>query len=104
MIANGQDLLLYRTLELPDDPAQCLGEVQRDIAVAEAYFEDKLGTRARKLYYGGVGRAQDFARWIRSNDQQLQVVDLVAKPTTGAATQLGNLSLAAIAGALAGAA
>jgi type IV pilus assembly protein PilM len=104
LIANGQDLLLYRTLELPDDPAQCLSEVQRDIAVAEAYFEDKLGIRARKLYYGGVGRAQDFARWIRSNDQQLQVVDLVARPTTGAATQLGNLSLAGIAGALAGAA
>lgn len=104
LIANGQDLLLYRTLELPDDPVQCLNEVQRDIAVAEAYFEDKLAMRARKLYYGGVGRAQDFARWIRSNDENLNVVDLIGRPATGAATPLGNLSLAGITGALAGAA
>jgi type IV pilus assembly protein PilM len=104
LISNGQDLLLYRTLELPDDPKQSLAEVQRDIAVAEAYFEDKLATRARTLYYGGIGRAQDFARWIRSNDQELDVVDMIARPTTGAASPLGKLSLAGIAGALAGAA
>ena len=44
LIAHGQNLLLYRTLELPADTAQRLAEVQRDIAVAAAYFEDKLGS------------------------------------------------------------
>ncbi len=50
-IATGQELLLYRTLDLPDDSAQRIAEIQRSIAVASAYFEDKLGSRPRTLYY-----------------------------------------------------
>lgn len=103
-ITNGQDLLLYRTLDLPTDPAQRVAEVQRDIAVAAAYYEDKLATQPRRLYYGGVGVAEDFARWTRMSDAELKVVDLAPRPTTGAATPLGNLSFAGITGALAGAA
>ncbi len=65
-ITNGQDLLLYRTLDLPEDSAQRLEEVQRGIAVAAAYFEDKLGARPRLLHYAGIGAggnsaAEDFA-------------------------------------------
>jgi len=103
-ITHGQDLLLYRTLDLPVDAGQKLAEVQKDIAVAAAYFEDKLAVRARELHYGGVGSAQEFARWIRANDPELSVVDMTARPSTGAATALGKLSLAGITGALAGAA
>jgi len=88
---------------LPTDPAQRLAEVQRDIAVAAAYYEDKLATQPRRLYYGGVGLAEDFARWTRMSDAELKVVDLAPRPTTGAATPLGNLSFAGITGALAGA-
>jgi len=101
-IANGDDLLLYRTLDLPEDPRQRLAEVQRDIAVASAYFEDKLAARPTRLHYGGIGAAADFARWLK--DPELSVVDLAPRPATGAATSLGNLSLAGISGALAGAA
>ncbi|HLY43871.1 MAG TPA: hypothetical protein VKR52_21850 [Terracidiphilus sp.] len=101
LITRGDDLLLYRTLELPEDPAQRLQEVQRDIAVAAAFYEDKLAVRPRQLRYGGIGAAQDFARWIR--DPELEVVDLVPRPARGAATSLGNLSVAGISGALAGA-
>ncbi|MGO9435188.1 MAG: hypothetical protein ACLPH3_04060 [Terracidiphilus sp.] len=101
-ITSGQDLLLYRTLELPTDPAQRLEEVQRDIAVAAAYYEDKLATRPRHLYYGGVGGADDFARWVRLSDAELTVVELAPRPSTGAATPLGKLSFAGIIGALAG--
>jgi type IV pilus assembly protein PilM len=106
-ITNGQDLLLYRTLNLPEDPGKRLQEVQRDIAVAAAYYEDKLGTRPKLLYFAGIGAggnsaAEDFARWIDSPD--LTVVDLASRPETGAATPLGNLlSLAGVSGALAGA-
>jgi type IV pilus assembly protein PilM len=103
-ITNGQDLLLYRTLDLPAEPAQRLAEVQRDIAVAAAYYEDKLATRPRHLYYGGVGGAEDFARWIRLTEGELTVMELAQRPRTGAATPLGNLSFAGIIGALAGAA
>ena len=100
-ITSDQDLLLYRTLDLPEDPGQRLTEVQRDIAVAAAYFEDKLATRPRQLHYGGIGAAQDFARWVK--DPELNVVELTPRPTTGVTTTMGNLSVAGIAGALAGA-
>ena len=101
-ITSGQDLLLYRTLELPADSAQVLAEVQRDIAVAAAYYEDKLGRRARKLHYSGLGSADEFAHWLKVNDPEMAVVDLAPKPVTGAATTLGRVSLAGITGALAG--
>jgi type IV pilus assembly protein PilM len=106
-ITTGEDLLLYRTLDLPEEPGLRLEEVQRGVSVAAAYFEDKLGARPRLLYYAGIGAggnsaAEDFARWIK--DPELTVVDLAPRPETGAATPLGNLvSLAGVAGALAGA-
>ncbi len=100
-ITSDRDLLLYRTLDLPEDPIQRLTEVQRDIAVAAAYFEDKLAARPRQLHYGGIGAAQDFARWIK--DPELTVVELASRPTSGVTTTMGNISVAGIAGALAGA-
>jgi type IV pilus assembly protein PilM len=106
-ITHGQDLLLYRTLDLPEEPAHRLQEVQRGISVAAAYFEDKLAVRPQVLYYAGIGAggnssAADFARWI--DDPELAVADLAPLPETGAATPLGNLmSLAGVVGALAGA-
>jgi type IV pilus assembly protein PilM len=100
-ITNGQDLLLYRTLDLPADTALRVEEVQRGIAVAAAYFEDKLQVRPRQLYYSGIGSAQDFSRWI--DDSELRVTELTARPETGAATPLGELSVAGVAGALSGA-
>ena len=106
-ITNGQDLLLYRTINLPEDLDKRLQEVQRDIAVASAYYEDKLGVRPSLLYFAGIGAGgenaqEDFAHWIDSPD--LTVVELASRPETGAATPLGNLlSLAGVAGALAGA-
>jgi type IV pilus assembly protein PilM len=103
-ITSGQDLLLYRTLELPTDPAQRLVEVQRDIAVSAAYFEDKLATRARQLHYGGVGGAEEFARWIQMSEPEMRVMEIAPRPTTGAATSLGKLNFAGVLGALAGAA
>jgi type IV pilus assembly protein PilM len=106
-ITHGRDLLLYRTLDLPVEPELRLAEVQRGIAVASAYYEDKLGARPRLLYYAGIGAggnssAEDFALWI--DDPELTVADLAPRPETGAATPLGNLvSLAGVVGALAGA-
>jgi type IV pilus assembly protein PilM len=110
-ITNGQDLLLYRTLDLPLDPDRRLQEVQRGIAVASAYFEDKLGVSPHRLYYAGSygmeydgaveGGVETFARWL--DDPELTVVDLAPRPETGAATALGHANIAGVAGALAGA-
>jgi type IV pilus assembly protein PilM len=100
-ITNGRDLLLYRTLELPEDPARRIEEVQRDIAVAAAFFEDKLQSRPRRVHYAGNLETREFASWIE--DAELTVLDLAPRSATGATTALGNVSFAGITGALAGA-
>jgi len=100
-IANGSDLLLYRTLDLPHDPRRRMGEIQRDIAVAAAYFEDKLGSRPRRLYYAGIQNPGDFAASIA--DPGLSVVEWVTRPVEGALTSLPQTSFAGVAGALAAA-
>jgi type IV pilus assembly protein PilM len=100
-ITNGSNLLLYRTLDLPVDPALLVPEIQRDIAVASAFFEDKLGSRPRRLHYAGVTALSEYAGWME--DPELTVVDLAPRPETGAATSLGHSSIAGVAGALAGA-
>jgi type IV pilus assembly protein PilM len=99
-ITNGQDLLLYRTLDLPEDMHLRQGEVQRGIAVAAAYFEDKLGVRPERLEFAGIGGAESFADWLQNPD--LAIADLIERPETGRATSLGHASIAGVAGALAG--
>ena len=99
-IANGQDLLLYRTLDLPNDPERRIAEIQRGIAVASAYFEDKLQVRPRQLYYTGNHAPSEFAGWIE--DAELTIVELAPRPDVGAMTTLGNVSVASVTGALAG--
>ena len=99
-ITNGQDLLLYRTLDLPADEAIRVREIQRGIAVAAAYYEDKLHLKPMQVYYSGIGGAHSFRRWI--DDPEMTVTDLVARPETGAATSIGDFSIAGVAGALAG--
>jgi type IV pilus assembly protein PilM len=100
-IVNGQDLLLYRTLELPEDHGVRLAEVQRSIAVASAYDEDKLSGRPRQLHYAGIASAAGFSRLI--GDPEITVVETAPHPDMGAVTSLGTMSLAGITGALAGA-
>jgi type IV pilus assembly protein PilM len=99
-ITNGHDLLLYRTLDLPEDRGQRLEEVRRGIAVAAAFYEDKLQARPRSLHYAGDGGAGAFALWF--DDPELAIIELAPRPEIGAATALGGLSIAGVTGALAG--
>jgi type IV pilus assembly protein PilM len=101
-ITSGNDLLLYRTLDLPDDPVQRLIEVQRSVAVAAAYYEDKIAVLPKKLYFAGNGDASEFEQWFGTSE--LTIVNLVDRPATGATTTLSNQSVAGLTGALAGAA
>lgn len=98
-IANGQDLLLYRTLDLPDHPMQRIGEIQRGIAVAAAYYEDKLQVRPQHLYYAGSASLGEFTAWV--DNPELTIVDLAPRPESGVLTPLRTVSTAAVAGALA---
>ena len=81
-IANGQDLLLYRTLDLPEDPGQRVAEIQRSIAVAAAYYEDKLGARPRQLHYAGIQKAAEFANALSQSPggPELTVVEWAPQP------------------------
>lgn len=97
-IAAGEDLLLYRTLDLAQDPGDRVLDIRRGIAVAAAYFEDKLHARPTRLHYGGNEPLADFTAWI--GDPDLEVVDFVPRPATGLTTSLGVASLAGVAGAL----
>jgi len=104
-ITSGQDLLLYRTLDLPEDPAAHVEEVRRGVAVAAAYYEDKLGAAPTSLHFAGsLGSgepgAEGFTNWLDGFD--LSVVELAPRPSTGAINSLGLASIAAVAGALAG--
>ncbi|HEV2325884.1 MAG TPA: hypothetical protein VGS10_18175 [Terracidiphilus sp.] len=95
-IVAENDLLLYRTLDLPADAALRASEVQRGIAVAAAYYEDKLGARPTVLHYSGRESRMEFARWI--GDPELRVEDLVERPVD---LSVGRVSVAGVAGALA---
>ena len=100
-VTSGQDLLLYRTLDLPPDPASRAAEIERSIAVAAAYFEDKLGAPPRRLYYAGIESPAEFAASI--GNPEVSVVAWAERPEEGAVTSLPQTSFAGVAGALAGA-
>ncbi len=100
-ITNGQDLLLYRTLDLSGDRRQRDVDIQRAIAVAAAYFEDKLGMRPRRIYYTGIQTPDAFAASL--GDSELSIVEWSPRPQEGTLTSLPQTSLAGVAGALAGA-
>jgi type IV pilus assembly protein PilM len=99
-ISIGRDLLLYRTLDLPQDPVQRFTEIQRGIAVAAAYYEDRLQARPLQLHYGGSEPSSEFA-WEVANPG-LAVVELSQWAKNGSQASTGSRSTAAVAGALAG--
>lgn len=99
-ITSGQDLHLFRTVDLPQDFEARVAEIQRSIAVAAAYYEDKLVARPRQIRYAGIQKADEFARLVA--DPELAIVDMVPTTGLGATTALGPMSIAAISGALAG--
>ncbi len=101
IVTSGQELLLYRTLDLPADPELRVMEIERSIAVAAAYFEDKLGAPPRRLYYAGIESFEEFAASI--GNAEISVVAWAERPEEGALTALPQTSFAGVTGALAGA-
>ncbi|MGH9585401.1 MAG: hypothetical protein ACRD3F_00495 [Acidobacteriaceae bacterium] len=101
-IANGNDLLLHRTLELPPAGAAQREELAQVVSVASAYYEDTLKAAPRTLYYNGPGDAREFASAIGSVSETLQVRDLAPVPANGAVSALPpGLAAAGVMGALA---
>jgi type IV pilus assembly protein PilM len=100
-ISHGNDIHLYRTHLLSKDPAERVTELRQDVAVAAAYFEDKLAASPKSLHFAGIGTAEEFARSIAN--KELQVVDMVPQSEVGDNTLPEGTSIAGVNGALAGA-
>lgn len=99
-IVSGNDILLYRTVELPADPYEQQIDVQRAIAVAAAFYEDKLHMRPHRVLYAGAMPVKDFVLML--DDAELAVHEVVERPETGIVSSLGDHPIAAVTGALAG--
>ena len=104
-IVQGDDLLLYRMVELPTDEEARREEIRRGVAVSQAYYEDKLIEPASRLLLSArtltqETAAENFASIL--GDDALKIEELVARPVTGATTALGVMSVAAVTGALKG--
>ena len=102
VITSGQDLLLYRTIELPAEPEARHAELQRGVAVAAAYYEDRIAAPPSRLHYSGSADAHAFAQAI--SETGLHVEEITPAPASGLLTSAGPLGFAAVAGSLAGAA
>ncbi|WP_263356976.1 type IV pilus biogenesis protein PilM [Acidicapsa ligni] len=99
-ILSGNDILLHRTIELPLEPEALQADVQRSIAVAAAYFEDRLQFRPHRLLYSGTLSVHDFAALLA--DAEFAVGEMVPAPETGIVSAMGHQSVAGVTGALVG--
>jgi len=98
-ITRGDDVLLYRAHELPDDSALRLSDLRRDVAVAAAYFEDRVKTSPECLQYAGTSSAADFARSL--DLPGLSVIELAPRSDNTTSIPIGSTSIAGVTGALA---
>jgi type IV pilus assembly protein PilM len=99
-IVSGNDILLYRTVDLPQEAEEFQAEIQRSIAVAVAFYEDALSVRPHRLLYSGVLSSRDFAELV--DDAELAIGELVARPEVGLTSAIGHHPVAGVTGALAG--
>lgn len=99
-IVAGSDMLLHRTIELPADHEAQQDEIQRSIAVAAAFYEDRLQVRPHRLLYSGILSAHDFAAVV--DDAEIAIGEMVPYPETGMTSVMGRHPVAAVTGALAG--
>ena len=98
-IANSNELLLHRTLELSANEASRRDDLAQAVSVAAAYFEDTLQAEPRVLYYVGAGGAEEFARALGTEAGSV-VRDLAATPA-GAMSAIPKGLAAGVMGALA---
>lgn len=101
-IANGDELLLHRTMELPAESAAQRDELTQAVSVASAYFEDTMHSAPGVLYYAGPGGAEAFVSMLgaETEDGLRMVRDLVSNPAVAVNAMPKGLA-AGVMGALA---
>lgn len=114
-IAQGNELLLHRTLELAEpefshredpegewtsdrDQPRAIEELRQSVSVAVAYFEDTLLTPPLQLLVSGAGGAEELQHLL--GDNTIPVRDLAPASTIGNMTAMPAGLLAGVRGAL----
>jgi type IV pilus assembly protein PilM len=103
-ITRQNEVLLHRTLELPENAGNDIPDIQQAVSVAIAYFEDSLRVPLESLFYVGPGGASAFDILLNQHDSGAPLVrvrDLVAAPATGGMSPVPLGILAGVTGALA---
>ena len=101
-ITRQNEVLLHRTLELPEHASNDIPDIQQAVSVAIAYFEDSLKLPLESLFYVGPGGAAAFDIILNQPDSEnhVRIRDLVESPGNGSSpVPLGIL--AGVTGALA---
>jgi type IV pilus assembly protein PilM len=76
-ITRGNELLLYRTLDLPHEENERAQELQQVVTVAMAYFEDTMSAPPDALYYSGAGGAEQLSRLLGDFDLPARLPGIV---------------------------
>jgi type IV pilus assembly protein PilM len=103
-ITRQNEVLLLRTLELPEHAGNDIPDIQQAVSVAIAYFEDSLRVPLESLFYVGPGGAAAFDVLLNQHEADAPLVrvrDLVAAPETGGMSPIPVGILAGVTGALA---
>lgn len=102
-IASGDELLLHRTMELPESAAAQRDDLGQAVSVASAYFEDTMHTSPDVLYYAGPGGAEAFLAMLGAEreDGLRMVRDLVPAVGTGSVNAVPKGLAGGVMGALA---
>ena len=103
-ITKQSEVLLHRTLELPENAGNDIPDIQQAVSVAIAYFEDSLSVPLESLFYVGPGGATAFDIILNQPDSgaaHIRVRDLVEPPVTGGISPVPVGILAGVTGALA---
>ncbi|WP_254062429.1 hypothetical protein [Acidobacterium sp. S8] len=97
-ITRGDELLLHRSLELPDDETLHDEELRHAVSVSIAYFEDTLSSIPNAVFYAGPGGAPELSRVLEL--EQFRIRDLTSAAVAGTGNVPKGL-MSGVSGALA---
>lgn len=100
-IVQGEDLLLYRTLENAHGDRLDAAALADDIYSSLVFFQDNYGMKVEQILLGGVASAEEIGPGLE-NQTGARVNDLVTPSQVGGQTSVPPALLAGVVGALAG--
>ncbi|MBZ5511051.1 MAG: hypothetical protein LAN70_07750 [Acidobacteriia bacterium] len=100
-IVQGEDLLLYRTLENAHGDRVDAAALADDIYSSLVFFQDNYGMKVERILLGGLASAQEIGPALESQTGA-RVGDLVSASQAGGQSGLAPALLAGVVGALLG--